>query len=80
MSIWEGYEMLVITGSEDGTLRVFDMLSGESLCVLVAHTQGVLGCTIANKNDPVIISCSNDLSLVQWSLTDIICEYFYTGK
>lgn len=78
LALWEGYEMLVITGSSDHTIRVYDILSGECLCVLIGHTEAVLGLTIANREDPVIVSCSDDLSLIEWSLTDIICEYFST--
>jgi len=78
LCLWEGYEMLLVSGSNDHTLRVFDMLTGECLCVLQGHTEAVLGASIANKDDPVLVSCSDDLSLIQWSLTDIICDFFCT--
>ena len=78
LCLWEGYEMLIISGSNDQTLRVYDVLSGECLCVLQGHTEAVLGVTIANKDDPVLVSSSDDLSLIQWSLTDIICDFFHT--
>ena len=32
----------------------------------------------ANKDDPVLVSSSDDLTLIQWSLTDIICDFYNT--
>uniref|UniRef100_A0A7S3GXW8 Uncharacterized protein n=1 Tax=Spumella elongata TaxID=89044 RepID=A0A7S3GXW8_9STRA len=78
LSLWEGYQMLLISGSADHTLRIYDILSGECLCVLLGHSEAVLGCTIANYDDPIIVSCSEDLSLIQWDLKSILDDYFCT--
>eukprot|EP01034_Spumella_vulgaris_P022276 gene22276-28392_t len=76
LSLWEGYQMLLISGSSDNTLRVYDILSGECVCVLVGHADSVLGVTIIDNDNPKIVSCSEDLSLIQWSLQDIIGDFF----
>ena len=49
LCLWEGYEMLIISGSSDCTLRVYDILSGECLCVLQGHMDGVLGVTLGTS-------------------------------
>jgi WD40 repeat protein len=79
LSLWEGYQMLLISGSSDRTLRIYDILSGECVCVLVGHTDAVLSATIANYDDPKIVSCSDDLSLIQWDLKAVLEEFFYSS-
>lgn len=79
LSLWEGYQMLLISGSADRTLRIYDILTGECICILQGHTDAVLGCTIANYDDPIIVSCSEDLSLIQWDLKSILEDFYYTN-
>jgi hypothetical protein len=71
--------MLLISGSADRTLRIYDILSGECICALVGHSESVLGCTIANYDDPIIVSCSDDLSLIQWDLKTVLEDFYYTA-
>jgi WD40 repeat protein len=80
LSLWEGYQMLLISGSADHTLRIYDILSGECIAMLKGHTEAVLGCTIANYDDPIIVSCSDDLSLIQWDLKSILEDFYYTRE
>eukprot|EP01038_Epipyxis_sp_PR26KG_P007441 gene7441-10139_t len=77
LALWEGYQTLIVTASNDHTIRVFDILTGENVCILLGHKDSVLSLTIADNEDPKIVSCSEDLSLIQWSLTDIIEDFFY---
>jgi hypothetical protein len=78
LSLWEGYQMLLISGSSDNTIRIYDILSGECVCVLVGHRDSVLGVAIIDNDCPKIVSCSEDLTLIQWSLQDIIGDFFCT--
>ena len=80
LSLWEGYQMLLISGSADHTLRIYDILSGECLCVLLGHSEAVLGCTIANYDDPIIVSCSGGLFVLFGEyclfISHKICNFF----
>ena len=78
LALWESFQMLIISGSADHTLRVYDILSGECLCVLQGHGDAVLGVTIADYDYPKLVSCSDDLSLIQWDLAGVLADFFYS--
>lgn len=76
LALWEGYQMLLISGSSDHTIRIYDILSGECVCVLLGHADAVLGVTIIDNDHPKVVSCSEDLTLIQWSLHTVLGDFF----
>jgi WD40 repeat protein len=78
LSIWEGCQILLISGSSDRTVRVFDMLTGECVCSLVGHRDAVLSVTVTDFEFPKLVSSSEDLSLIQWDLHEIIGHFYHT--
>lgn len=59
----------VLSASVDGTLRLWDLQSGQELRVLTGHTEAVTGCVITPDGQHAW-SVSHDGTLRQWSLTD----------
>jgi WD40 repeat protein len=92
LCLWEDYQTLVISGSGDRTLRVHDLITGECICILQGHSGDVLS-VISTKTDAnaggqgqgqgmarsVIVSSSEDLSLIQWDLQQIISDFYHTA-
>lgn len=77
MALWEGFQMLLVTASADHTIRVYDVVTGECVSILVGHKDVVLRVAIAGIS-PKIISSSDDMSLLQWDLNAIIEDHYYT--
>ena len=55
------------------------MVTGECICLLIGHEDAVLGCTLANYDEPKIVSSSEDLCLIQWDLDAIIKDLYHIG-
>jgi WD40 repeat protein len=77
MALWEGFQMLLVTASADHTIRVYDVVTGECVSILVGHKDVVLRVAIAGVT-PKIISSSDDMSLMQWDLNAIIEDHYFT--
>ena len=57
------------SGSEDGTIRVWDLDSGEFERGLKGHTNSVQGCCFS-PNGELLASCSSDISVKLWDFKD----------
>jgi WD40 repeat protein len=57
----------LVTGSDDGTIRVWD-LDAKASTVLVGHTKGVSGVALVPSGR--LFSCSTDLTICEWDVTN----------
>uniref|UniRef100_A0A7E4UX80 LisH domain-containing protein n=1 Tax=Panagrellus redivivus TaxID=6233 RepID=A0A7E4UX80_PANRE len=72
------YNMLV-TSSDDGTLRVWDVLNGNCERTLTGHTNNVNDIAFNKKGD-LLVSCSADMSAKIWDVKDgFACVKTITG-
>ena len=79
--ILSGECLCVLQGHMDAILGVTLglLIAIASLAVpAISPQQCVCVYCTANKDDPVLVSSSDDLTLIQWSLTDIICDFYNT--
>jgi WD40 repeat protein len=86
LSMWEGYQSLVISDSADRTLRVCDLLTGKCVSIMIRHTDDILTatCTTPDGNDgkmqAVLIFSSADLSVVCWDLFAILQDHYFISN
>ncbi len=67
-------DMRCISASDDRSLRIWDMLTGESVCEpLVGHENGVTAIAVTTDGKRCI-SASNDKTLRIWDLSTGVCE------
>jgi WD40 repeat protein len=78
--IWAS-EMILCSGSEDGTNRCWDGDSGTCTRALVGHTSCVLSLTAANHvvRGLLLLSGSHDKAIRVWSLTTGACDLLIEG-
>ena len=58
----------LMTGSDDSTIRIWDIISGKCLEELVGHKNGVTSMTFANNQ---LFSGSYDHYIIVWDLVEI---------
>jgi WD40 repeat protein len=63
---------IIVSGSADGTLKVWDTRSGEERRTLRGHTSKVTGCAISPAGD-AIVSASSDGTLKVWDMHTGAC-------
>ncbi|RXN25645.1 F-box WD repeat-containing 11-like isoform X2 [Labeo rohita] len=72
-------ERVIVTGSSDSTVRVWDVVSGEVLNTLIHHNEAVLHLRFCNG---LMVTCSKDRSIAVWdmaSATDISLRRVLVG-
>jgi WD40 repeat protein len=83
---------VIISGSRDNVIRVWDLREGYLLYELVGHTKAVYGLSLALSNDPfrsasgklvkkgtpILVSCGEDVTVRFWNLETK--ELLATGK
>jgi F-box and WD-40 domain protein 1/11 len=65
---------VIITGSSDSTVRVWDPEKGEQINTLMHHSEAVLHLRYYNG---VMVTCSKDRTIVVWEMTK---PYGLAGK
>jgi WD40 repeat protein len=55
----------IVSASDDGTVRIWDVASGETRHILSGHTDAVAGCAVA-PDGTWIVSASQDATLRIW--------------
>eukprot|EP01006_Ploeotia_vitrea_P051918 TRINITY_DN67615_c9_g1_i1.p1 TRINITY_DN67615_c9_g1~~TRINITY_DN67615_c9_g1_i1.p1 ORF type:complete len:442 (-),score=65.92 TRINITY_DN67615_c9_g1_i1:1112-2437(-) len=73
--ICPGPEETIYTGGEDGTVRVWNMLTGESIQVFEGHKGAVCGLFYLEET---LYSASTDKTIISWSSTGEL-QRTYTG-
>lgn len=63
---------VIVSGSEDATIRVWDPESGEYEKAFKGHTNSVTGVCF-NKTGQVLASCSADHTIKVWDFADNLC-------
>ncbi len=63
--------LYAISSSHDNTLRLWDLVSGESLHVLRGHTDWVNGCA-ASPDGKVAASASSDATIILWDIEALL--------
>ena len=58
--------VIIVTGGEDGSLKLWNTTSGLCYCTLNAHTAPITGCTFANNS--VVMSSCLDGTVRAWDL------------
>ena len=66
----------IVSGSEDTTVRIWNLLQKSQEAVLEGHTSDVLTVTVTS-DDKFIISCSVDKSIRIWNFLKKRQEMFY---
>ena len=72
-------ERVIVTGSSDSTVRVWDVNTGEVLNTLIHHNEAVLHLRFSNG---LMVTCSKDRSIAVWdmaSATDITLRRVLVG-
>lgn len=62
---------LIVSGSRDSTLRVWEVYGGEIKHVLSGHTEAVIGVKLVEQR---AVSCSSDKTLRVWDLIRGTCQ------
>jgi WD40 repeat protein len=63
----------IISGSEDGTVKMWDIHHGQCIVQCQGHSSGV-SC-ISQLDDTMIFSASWDSVVKQWNYSDILSRY-----
>lgn len=64
---------IAISGSEDGTIKVWDHESGDYIRTLKGHTNTVNAIQFSPRHGHYLVSCSTDLSLKLWDVQTYQC-------
>lgn len=59
-------ERVIISGSSDGTVRVWDATNGEMVNTIIHHYEAVLHLRFTNG---LMVTCSKDRSIAVWDMT-----------
>lgn len=78
---WEHFEVLILSASTDRSIRIVDVLTGECVCVLLGHTDGIRSLAVVNgsTDEPVLASVSLDFTLRIWDFATILKTFFRSG-
>jgi WD40 repeat protein len=68
---------LLVSGSTDQTVKVWDVNSGQLVCTLHGHTNQVR--SVAFGPDRILVSSSEDGSIKQWDITTTQCIQTLNG-
>ena len=68
----------LVSGSLDGTIRLWDTISGEPVQTLTGHTRGVLSVTL-NPDGDTLASASLDGTVLLWNFTPPMNMYATVG-
>ncbi|ODQ64403.1 WD40 repeat-like protein [Nadsonia fulvescens var. elongata DSM 6958] len=71
-------DALFATASQDRTVKIWDMASGESVGVLRGHRRGVWSVRF-NHYDKLIVTSSGDKTVKLWNLNDYSCLRTFEG-
>jgi WD40 repeat protein len=66
-----GSECLLVSGSWDSTVCLWDLQSGVRLQVLRGHTDDVTAVAISGGRTPFVVSGSKDWSVRVWDISNI---------
>jgi WD40 repeat protein len=69
----------VVSGSEDGTLKVWDLASGRVVETLEVHANGVAACAVTPDGQKAV-SASGDQTLKVWDLPEGACLFTHRGN
>ncbi|KAH3758317.1 platelet-activating factor acetylhydrolase [Pelomyxa schiedti] len=64
---------IIASGSEDGTIRIWDCETGEFERTIKGHTQTVYALDF-NANGNLLVSCSGDLTIKLWDMQTYMCQ------
>jgi len=59
---------VIVSGGKDGTIKLFDTIIGRNKGVLLGHKGPIYGIVQPDVNKNNIISCSDDKTLIYWTL------------
>lgn len=69
---------LLLSAGDDGTIRVWDLATGQCTRVLEGHTQSV-SCLSLNSDGSMLLSGSSDQSIRLWDLQTGLCTQTYVA-
>jgi WD40 repeat protein len=72
VAVWRGIQQIVVSGSSDGTIKVWDIRNGELLATGEGHTRDTWAVAVTYGPKPLIISGNFDRTLRVWDLNPII--------
>ena len=58
----------IVSGGRDGEIKIFDTMIGRSKGVLKGHSGAVWGLVQPDPSEEIVVSCSEDKSLIFWNL------------
>jgi platelet-activating factor acetylhydrolase IB subunit alpha len=64
---------LAASGSEDGTIKLWDYESGDYMRTLRGHTNSITSVEFSPKNGCYLVSSSSDLSIKLWDVQEYTC-------
>jgi len=64
---------LAASGSEDGTIKLWDYESGDYMRTLRGHTNSITSVEFSPKNGWYLVSSSSDLSIKLWDVQEYTC-------
>lgn len=70
---------LVISGSDDNTVRIWNLETGEEVLILTGHTKAVTSVAVT-WNESRVISASSDHTLKVWDLSSWELIASFTGE
>ena len=69
---WSINKRVIITGSRDATLRLWDAITGAPLATLRGHTKGILSVALTHDGQ-FLVSGSEDTTIRKWDLR-VACQ------
>lgn len=64
---------LFATGSSNATIKVFELATGKLITEMKGHAKGISDLEFSPINSDIIASCSDDLTIRLWSITNSLC-------
>ena len=80
VALWKGSEAMAVSGSSDGTIKLWDLQHGKLLTTCEGHLRDVWSVTVTEGKRPLIVSASVDRTMRSWDISRFLLDLKWSRR